>query len=87
MIRYFVRRLLWIIPVLFVVTAITFLLMHSVPGGPWAREKALPQGTVDRLNQKYGLDQPVYIQRYDPEQAEANGQAATTLVQDPKAAA
>ena len=62
MIRYFVRRLLWIIPVLFVVTAITFLLMHSVPGGPWAREKALPQGTVDRLNQKYGLDQPVYIQ-------------------------
>jgi oligopeptide transport system permease protein len=62
MIRYFVRRLLWIIPVLFVVTALTFLLMHSVPGGPWAREKALPQGTVDRLNQKYGLDDPVPIQ-------------------------
>src|SRR5689334_8176743 len=62
MIRYFVRRLLWIIPVLFVVTAITFLLMQSVPGGPWAREKALPQGTVDRLNQKYGLDDPMPIQ-------------------------
>ena len=44
MIRYFARRLLWIIPVLFVVTAITFLLMQSVPGGPWAREKALPPG-------------------------------------------
>jgi len=62
MIRYFARRLLWIIPVLFVVTALTFLLMHSVPGGPWAREKALPQGTVDRLNKKCVLDQPVYIQ-------------------------
>jgi oligopeptide transport system permease protein len=62
MIRYFARRLLWIIPVLFVVTAITFLLMQSVPGGPWAREKALPQGTIDRLNQKYGLDDPVPLQ-------------------------
>jgi oligopeptide transport system permease protein len=62
MIRYFIRRLLWIIPVLFVVTALTFLLMHSVPGGPWAREKALPPGTVERLNQKYGLDDPVPIQ-------------------------
>jgi oligopeptide transport system permease protein len=62
MIRYFIRRLLWIIPVLFVVTALTFLLMHSVPGGPWAREKALPAGTVERLNQKYGLDDPVPVQ-------------------------
>src|SRR5215212_3947871 len=62
MIRYIVRRLLWIIPVLFVVTFLTFMLMHAVPGGPWAREKALPQGTIDRLNQKYGLDQPVYMQ-------------------------
>ena len=44
MIRYFARRLLWIIPVLFVVTAITFLLMQSVPGGPWAREKAAAAG-------------------------------------------
>ena len=40
MIRYIIGRLLWIIPVLFVVTVITFALMHAVPGGPWAREKA-----------------------------------------------
>ena len=39
MIRYIIGRLLWIIPVLFVVTIITFGLMHAVPGGPWAREK------------------------------------------------
>ena len=41
---------------------ITFFLMHSVPGGPWDAEKRLPQATQDRLNAKYGLDQPVYIQ-------------------------
>jgi oligopeptide transport system permease protein len=53
---------LWIIPVLFVVTVLTFALMHSVPGGPWAREKALPPQTVARLNAKFGLDDPVYVQ-------------------------
>ena len=44
-ISYIVRRLLWIIPVLFAVSIITFFLMHAVPGGPWDREKRLPAGT------------------------------------------
>ncbi len=59
---YIVRRILWIIPVLFTVSIITFFLMHSVPGGPWDRDKQLPQATQDRLNAKYGLDQPIYAQ-------------------------
>jgi oligopeptide transport system permease protein len=62
MTRYIAARVLWIIPVLFVVSLLTFLLMHSVPGGPWAREKALPAPTVARLNIKYGLDDPLPIQ-------------------------
>jgi oligopeptide transport system permease protein len=62
MTRYITGRLLWIIPVLFVVTTLTFILMHSVPGGPWAREKALPAPTVARLNIKYGLDEPLPVQ-------------------------
>ena len=62
MIKYIVGRLLWIIPVLFVVTILTFILMHSVPGGPWAREKALPPQTVARLNEKFGLNDPIYVQ-------------------------
>jgi len=62
MARYFVGRLFWIIPVLFVVSGLTFLLMHAVPGGPWAREKALPAPTIAALNQKFGLDDPIYVQ-------------------------
>ncbi len=62
MIGYIARRFLWIIPVLFVVSLITFTLMHAVPGGPWARDKALAPSLVATLNQKYGLDQPVYQQ-------------------------
>jgi oligopeptide transport system permease protein len=62
MTRYIVGRFFWILPVLFVVSGLTFILMHAVPGGPWAREKAVPAATVARLNQKYGLDEPIYVQ-------------------------
>ena len=62
MTRYLIRRLLWIIPVLFAVSIITFTLMHAVPGGPWAREKALPANVIAALNAKYGLDDPVPLQ-------------------------
>ncbi len=51
MITYLARRILWIIPVLFVVSVITFTLMHAVPGGPWSQEKRLPAAVVTRLNQ------------------------------------
>jgi oligopeptide transport system permease protein len=61
-IAYIGRRLLWIIPVLFTVSIITFFLMHAVPGGPWDADKRLPAATQERLNAKYGLDQPIYIQ-------------------------
>ncbi|HEV8696831.1 MAG TPA: ABC transporter permease [Candidatus Limnocylindrales bacterium] len=56
---YIVRRVLWLIPVLFVVSVITFGLMHAVPGGPFDREKNLRGGVIARLNEKYGLDKPV----------------------------
>ncbi len=62
MVGFIVRRVLWLIPVLFVVSLITFALMHAVPGGPWSREKPLHPSTVARLNEIYGLDKPVYEQ-------------------------
>ena len=62
MITYLARRILWIIPVLFTVSVLTFVLMHSVPGGPWDRDKALPVAVVTRLNAEYGLDKPLVEQ-------------------------
>jgi len=61
-INYLARRILWIIPVLFAVSIITFFLMHAVPGGPWDAEKRLPQSVQARLNAQYGLDKPLYEQ-------------------------
>lgn len=61
MLEFFIRRVLWIIPVLFVVALVTFLLMHQAPGGPWDREKPLPAAVVQRLNEKFGLDKPLWF--------------------------
>jgi oligopeptide transport system permease protein len=61
-ISYLARRILWIIPVLFAVSIITFFLMHAVPGGPWDAEKRLPANVQARLNAQYGLDKPLYEQ-------------------------
>jgi oligopeptide transport system permease protein len=59
---YIVRRVFWIIPVLFFVSVITFALMHAVPGGPWDREKEYPPATIRLLNDKYNLDEPTIVQ-------------------------
>ena len=59
---YLIRRVLWIFPVLFAISLITFMLMHAVPGGPWDREKPLPRSVVERLNAEYGLDDPLPVQ-------------------------
>lgn len=62
MLRYVIRRLLWLIPVLFFISIITFSLAHAVPGGPFDREHALPPEVVANLTRYYGLDQPVWKQ-------------------------
>jgi oligopeptide transport system permease protein len=60
MTAYIIRRLLWMIPLLWAVITITFILMHMVEGGPFERERELPPATINALNQKYGLDKPVF---------------------------
>jgi len=59
---YLLRRLLWLVPVLFFVATITFLLMHNVPGGPWSQDRPLPPSVQANLNKKYNLDKPLFEQ-------------------------
>jgi len=56
---YVIRRVLWMVPLLWAVITITFILMHNVEGGPFSRERSLPPETIANLNHKYGLDKPV----------------------------
>jgi ABC-type dipeptide/oligopeptide/nickel transport system permease component len=63
--RYIIRRLLFMIPVLFFISIITFAMAHAVPGGPFSREKPLPPEVIANLEKFYGLDKPVWRQYVD----------------------
>jgi ABC-type dipeptide/oligopeptide/nickel transport system permease component len=59
MTQYIIRRMGRNLIVILVVALITFLLMHSVPGGPFDKEKALPKEIIANLNARYHLDEPL----------------------------
>lgn len=84
--RYVVRRLIYLVAVLLVVSAITFGLMHAVPGGPFDREKRLPDEIIANLNQRYHLDDPLIVQYFsylnDVVIPHLTTQAPTTNIQD-----
>lgn len=60
--KYVVKRILLAVLTVFVICAITFFLMHAVPGGPFNKEKALSEATIAALNARYNLDKPVWQQ-------------------------
>jgi oligopeptide transport system permease protein len=62
MLRFIASRLLQAIPVLLVVISVTFLLIHSAPGGPFSDEKAVPSEVARALEAQYNLDQPLWQQ-------------------------
>jgi oligopeptide transport system permease protein len=65
MLAYFIRRILWFVPVLLVVSAITFILMHNTPGGPWDRDlnaRQVDPTTQATLNEYYGFNKPQWRQ-------------------------
>jgi ABC-type dipeptide/oligopeptide/nickel transport system permease component len=63
--RYIIRRLLWLFVVVFFVSLITFGFAHAVPGGPFDREKPLPEAIKRQIEQKYNLDAPLWQQYVD----------------------
>jgi ABC-type dipeptide/oligopeptide/nickel transport system permease component len=65
MFNYIIRRILWAIPVLLVISLITFSLGHIIPGGPFDREKSLPKEIIANLEAYYGLDDPLWKQYTD----------------------
>jgi ABC-type dipeptide/oligopeptide/nickel transport system permease component len=62
MTAYVIRRVLWLIPLLWAVATITFFLMHLVPGGPFSIQEKLPPATIAALEARYNLDDPIHEQ-------------------------
>lgn len=63
--KFVVRRLMWLIPVLLIISLVTFFLGHLAPGGPFDRDvmqRQLPAETIALLNRKYHLNAPLWQQ-------------------------
>ena len=59
--RYIVKRIILAAVSIFAIITITFFLMNLMPGDPFMSEKASEESRAI-LIEKYGLDQPVYVQ-------------------------
>jgi ABC-type dipeptide/oligopeptide/nickel transport system permease component len=63
--RFIINRLLWGLPVLFLVTIVTFGAMQLVPGGPFtagSSGRPVPPEIQANMEAKYGLDKPAWQQ-------------------------
>lgn len=66
---YILKRLLLMIPLVFGITLITFVVIHLAPGGPVEVETEMSLKTSaqarENLKKLYGLDKPLHIQYLD----------------------
>ncbi len=65
MTAYIIRRFLWMVPVMLMVTVVTFGAMKMVPGGPYNSEgRPMSPEIRAHFEARYHLDEPVWKQYY-----------------------
>jgi len=62
---FVIRRFFGMIVVLLVVSIVTFVVMHAIPGGPFDRDRTLPEEVLASISRRYHLDDPIIKQYVD----------------------
>jgi oligopeptide transport system permease protein len=62
MLGYTLRRIVGLIPTLFVLVSLSFFIIRLAPGGPFDQEQSLAPEIRANLDAAYGLDQPLLVQ-------------------------
>ncbi|MCL2810062.1 MAG: ABC transporter permease subunit [Treponema sp.] len=60
--QFVFKRFISIIPTMLIIITIGFFIIRLAPGGPFAREKAVPQAILENLMTKYHMDEPLIKQ-------------------------
>lgn len=60
--KYVLKRFISMLVTLFLIATATFFLMHLVPGDPFELSRDTPQVVRDNIEEKYGLDKPLFEQ-------------------------
>ena len=60
---YFLRRIAYSVPLLLIISLLSFFLVHMAPGGPFDSERKPASPEIERnIKAKYHLDEPVWKQ-------------------------
>jgi peptide/nickel transport system permease protein len=81
MLRYVVRRLLLLVPILIGVSILIFFWVHALPGNPASAllgERATPE-LVAQYKERYGLDRPLPVQYLDYVKVTIQGDLGTSI--------
>jgi len=81
MLRFVVRRLLLLVPILLGVSLLVFAWIHALPGSPadsLLGEHSTPQA-VAQMNRQLGLDKPIFVQYWDYLQTLLHGNLGTSI--------
>src|SRR2546423_3807569 len=81
MLRYIVRRLLLLVPILIGVSILIFFWIRALPGNPATAllgERSTPE-LVKKYNERYGLDQPIPVQYWKYVKATVQGDLGTSI--------
>lgn len=62
MLRFIIRRIIIIVPMLFIVVSLTWMLVRLAPGNFYSGEKKLAPAIENNLREKYGLNKPWHVQ-------------------------
>jgi len=62
MTKYIIRRLIGLIPTLFIVVTISFFLIRIAPGGPFDAERRPPEQVMQNIEAKFNLNAPLHMQ-------------------------
>jgi oligopeptide transport system permease protein len=62
---YIIKRFFMSLLTLFVITTVTFFLMHLIPGGPFTGDKVLPPNILHNLEVKFGLNKSLGQQYFN----------------------
>jgi peptide/nickel transport system permease protein len=81
MLRYLVRRLMLLVPILVGVSLLVFFWVRALPGSPAESllgERATPQ-LVQRYRHQYGFDKPIYVQYWKYVQTLVHGDFGVSI--------
>jgi oligopeptide transport system permease protein len=63
--KYLLNRFLISLVTLWIIITLTFILMHSIPGGPFTREKVLSPEILKNIEARYHFNDPFLKQYFD----------------------